>query len=461
MTTSDSLFVNNSAHGLYIDNSSLLSYTLHQLKVNGNLMNGLYLKRVALLSNISDSAFGKNAYDGVALHNGAGNIEFRNITVALNRKSGVKIYDGKASTMFLSSTFLKNREDGCCISNQAGFQEFFNCTAKSNSRHGFSLCDDTRHFSSESPRYQLKNFSLLDSSVIDNSHYGVKLGPDCQYWSESAVNVTMTIINNQIVRNDKAGVFFSPDSCQYWYQKPRKLYVIVRNNYFERNKGNTFYVYCIGHLGLDSTIQSNKFINNTGNVLTLLHDNRCGAHYKGKPIRLKITENVFKKNRVSENVVFIDFSSFPEIRSAAVLNNTFNENVLNIKDRFPRYYHRSKIRAVIVLKEDRFIVRENIIENPGFAFEFSTLRHNHRRAVDAKYNWWGTADECEIGDRIFDFRHRIQLSPVEFFPYNMSSMIKRVLGQPNFSPQTNATQLFPQINTNFNNLSSVKVNTNI
>ena len=40
-------------------------------------------------------------------------------------------------------------------------------------------------------------------------------------------------------------------------------------------------------------------------------------------------------------------------------------------------------------------------------------------------------------------------------------MIKGVLGQPNFSPQTNATQLFPQINTNFNNLSSVKVNTNI
>ena len=45
--------------------------------------------------------------------------------------------------------------------------------------------------------------------------------------------------------------------------------------------------------------------------------------------------------------------------------------------------------------------------------------------------------------------------------FNSSSMIKRVLGQPNFSPQTNATQLFPKINTNFNNLSSVKVNTNI
>ena len=55
----------------------------------------------------------------------------------------------------------------------------------------------------------------------------------------------------------------------------------------------------------------------------------------------------------------------------------------------------------------------------------------------------------------------LQVSVLERFhrTSNICSMIKRVLGQPNFSPQTNATQLFPQINTNFNNLSSVKVNT--
>ena len=42
-----------------------------------------------------------------------------------------------------------------------------------------------------------------------------------------------------------------------------------------------------------------------------------------------------------------------------------------------------------------------------------------------------------------------------------SSMIKGVLGQPNFSPPNKRNTTFPQINTNFNNLSSVKVNTNI
>ena len=34
---------------------------------------------------------------------------------------------------------------------------------------------------------------------------------------------------------------------------------------------------------------------------------------------------------------------------------------------------------------------------------------------------------------------------VQFVTPAVSSMIKRVLGQPNFSPQTNATQLFPKL----------------
>lgn len=53
--------------------------------------------------------------------------------------------------------------------------------------------------------------------------------------------------------------------------------------------------------------------------------------------------------------------------------------------------------------------------------QFSTLRHDHKRIIDAKFNWWGTKQECEIVDKIFDFRHRVQLSPVEFFPYLLSS----------------------------------------
>ncbi len=104
-----------------------------------------------------------------------------------------------------------------------------------------------------------------------------------------------------------------------------------------------------------------------------------------------------------------------------VRNNTFEDNKVVTKDIFPNFFRRSTTRAVIVLKEGSFTLRENILENPSFPFQISTLRQNPRRAIDAKFNWWGTTEECEIVDRIFDFHHRVELSSVNFFPFLLSS----------------------------------------
>ena len=422
ITATDAHFINNSANGLAILDSSFLSCNLHELSTKGNVRNGLYLQRVALNSNVSDSAFDGNAYNGFAITNGAGEVTFRNIAAVLNKYSGVRIYDGKVSSSFKFCNMSHNREDGCCIANQAGAHQFFNCTANSNLRHGVSLFDVRSPRSSAPPRHQFAHFSLEESVITDNTQYGVKLGPECQYWSDSAVNVTMVITKNQIVRNYKGGIFLSPDSCTWlsYALKPRRLEVIVTNNHFEENRVNAFYVFCTGFLGLDAVIESNTFINNTDKVLTLLDNNNCGANYKSNPVNVKIDKNNFTKNR-AENILFIDYISFPETRSAIVNNNTFEDNEVATKDLFPNFFHRTTTRAVVVLKEGSFTLRENILENPGFVYQFSTLRHDHRRVIDAKFNWWGTAEECEIVDRIFDFQHRVQLSPVDFFPYFLSS----------------------------------------
>ncbi|KAJ7370758.1 hypothetical protein OS493_030189 [Desmophyllum pertusum] len=418
ITATNTHFINNSVNGLAILDSSFLPCNLHELSTKGNVHNGLYLQRVALKSNVSDSAFNENFYNGFEITNGAGKIEFRNITAAWNRYSGVRIYDGKVSSNFKFCHLSNNREDGCCITKQAGAHQFLNCTAHSNLRHGVSLFD-----SGASPRRQFAHFSLEESVITDNTQYGVKLGPECQYWSDSAVNVTMVITKNRIERNNKGGIFLSPDSRTWnWYSqlKPRRVQTIVTNNHFEENKVNAFYVYCTGFLGLDAVIESNAFINNTDKVLTLLDNNNCGANYKSNPVNVRIDKNNFTKNR-AEHVLFIDYSSFPETRSAIVNNNTFEDNEVVTKDLFPNFFHRTTTRAVIVLKEGSFTLRENVLENPGFVYQFSTLRHDHRRVIDAKLNWWGTAEECEIVDRIFDFQHRVQLSPVDFFPYFLSS----------------------------------------
>lgn len=172
-----------------------------------------FRRRVALKSNVSDSIFDENALHGFSLNNGAGEIEFRNITAVLNRQSGVRVYDGKTSSKFFVSNLTSNGEDGCYISNQGGAHQFFNCNADNNARHGISLFDVKNRYYSHPRGNQFIDFVLVDSVVKNNAQYGLRLGPECQYWSEPAANVTVAINNNYTYRNSKGGIFLAPDSC--------------------------------------------------------------------------------------------------------------------------------------------------------------------------------------------------------------------------------------------------------
>ena len=393
---------------------------IFSVTVYRNKADGIIAERITGAVTTIQTHFINNKGNGFEIAEGNGNVEFQNIAAVLNKGRGVSIHDGKASSLFHFCNLSRNTEDGCSISNQEGSHRFINCTSNSNFRHGINLFDVTSYYN-DVPRHRFNRFSLLNSTIKHNSQYGLKLGPECQYWSESAVNVTLTIISNEIVSNFKGGIILSPDlsSCLA-LKRPREVSAVVRRNNFEKNKVNTLRVFCTGFLGLDAVIEFNSFMNNTGNVLKLVDDNRWGVNIESRAVRLKITQNIFKINRVTENVIFIDFSLFPETRFAVVTNNTLEDNEPATEDLFPKFYRRTTTRAVIVLKEGSFTLRGNIFENPGFIHQFSTLRHDNRRVVDAQFNWWGTADECEIVDRIFDFHHRVPLSPVDYFPFLVS-----------------------------------------
>ena len=405
LTATNSHFINNSANGLEILSSSFLSCNLHGLSSKENEGNGSYFHYVGSLnSNVSRSAFVGNAHNGIAVVNSASQIAFRNVTAVSNKYSGVQIHDGQVSSNFESCNLSNNREDGCCILNQAGAHQFLNCTANSNLRHGVNVSFSDP---SSASRQFFKQISLIDNTINDNAQNGFKLALEGRYVRNSA-NVTMVITNNQLMRNSRGVIIMFPN-----YYRLR-VQARVTDNHFEQNKVNAFQVSSCAYL--EAVIKSNRFINNTVKVLTLMNNNRCGSN-KG---RVEINENTFIKNR-AENVLFIGFRSFSETVSAIVRNNAFKDNEAATKDLFPNFYRRSTTRAVIVLKEGSCTLRENILENPKFAYELSTLRVDYHQSIDAKFNWWGTTEECKIVDRIFDFQHRVELSPVEFFPYLLSS----------------------------------------
>ena len=420
-----SAFVGNAQNGIAILDSSFLSFNLHGLSLKENKGNGSHFHHVSSLnSELFHSAFVGNAQNGIAISNSASQIAFRNVTAVLNKHSGVQIHDGQVSFSFESCNLSSNREDGCCISNQAGTHQFFNCTANSNLRHGVSFSDSHQN-SWSAPRHFFKQISLRDNIINDNTQYGFKLTPAGQYTSDSA-NIIMVITKNQFMRNNRGGIFIMSSEYYGWSTKPRRVQASVTDNHFEQNKVNAFYVSSCVYL--EAVIKSNRFINNTDKVLALMNNNLCDSN-NGRdrnPVKVEINENRFTKNR-ADNVLFIDFSSFPETVSAIVRNNTFEDNEAATKDLLPNFYRRSTTQAVIVLKEGSFTLRENIFENPKFAYQVLTLRPDYQHTIDAKFNWWGTAEECKIVDRIFDFQHRVQLSPVEFFPYLLSSNKTRAI----------------------------------
>ena len=414
VTATNAQFTNNSADGLKVLESSFLSFNIQNLSSKGNDRNGLYLQRVALTSNVFNSSFDKNTLNGFSIANGAGEIKFQRTSTVLNTHNGISIDNGNVSSSFNFCNFSSNREDGCSITNQGGAYQFSNCTANSNSRHGVSLADYPGYL--QPFKRFFKQFTLTDSTFDSNTQYGVKLALQGRH-SDLTFNVTIAINRNSFARNSRGGVCMSPDYDRSWYGL-RKVEAVVTNNHFEQNEGNALYMNNNVFSGFEAIVKSNIFIKNTDKVMTLVVNGNCGASCQNVPVNVIIRRNSFKENIV-ENVLFIDYRSFHDTRFAVVRNNTFENNKpstgLN-----PNFFQRETTRAVIVLKEGSFTMRENILENPSFTYQLSTLRRDHHRVIDAKFNWWGTTDECKIVDRIFDFQHRVHLSPVEFFPYHFS-----------------------------------------
>ncbi|PFX18273.1 Macrophage receptor MARCO [Stylophora pistillata] len=416
ITMLGSHFIDNSANGLGFLDSSFLSYILCQLFFKGNGYNGLNVQRVAFKGKISDSEFTENGYNGLVIASGTGEVVMQNVLAILNKQNGVMAYDGKIATEFKFCNFSRNQKDGCYIANQAGSHQLYNCSANSNSRCGISLSDPIYY---SSPNYHFKGFILKDSTIQNNALFGIKFSFGEKNPREYGVNPSIVIKRNSFVGNSRGGIVLSSNYRRWYWNDPRKIDFVVNNNLFEQNKANSIYVNCFSFLGSNSLIESNKFVNNSDGVVTFLHDNNCKPDRKGNPIIVTINGNTFTKNRV-DNVIYIDYNLYPETRSASIGNNTFEDNEPPTKELFPNFFLRLTSHAVIVLKEGNFTVHDNIFENPSYTFQISSLLRDHHRVVDAEMNWWGTADGCEIMDRVFDFQHNAHLSQFQFFPYYTS-----------------------------------------
>ena len=157
--------------------------------------------------------------------------------------------------------------------------------------------------------------------------------------------------------------------------------------------------------------------------MTFADGTNCGATITN-PVELKFISNIFSNN-IAENIIFLDFFNWPNIRRADIINNIFADN--SVTDLFPGFFRRSTKYAVVVLKEGNFSVHENKFVNLNFTFQISTMLYNFKSTIAAQRNWWGTDEQCSIRDKIFDFEDRVQLAKINYFPYLASSDTRDVV----------------------------------
>ncbi|XP_068733405.1 protein bark beetle-like [Montipora capricornis] len=433
VTTSYLHLFDNRGEGLRIENSSFLTCDFHNLFAKENSRNGFHLQDVSLKCNIENAKFDSNGYNGLEVDRGAGNIGIQNATAILNGKGGVLFVNGKASSRLVSCDLSQNKEVGCYIWNQGGSHQLSNSSINYNLLNGVVVFQTGPYYWDMERHFHLTDaFSMVNCVMKSNGQYGLLIDLKCNRLRESFVDVArkIEISDNQIQRNERGGVRLYLN-CWLWFkekEKTRKVLALVSGNVFQENSRSAFlmkawYLHSWYHAHImDAVIASNHFINNSGAVFVLEAGYHCfGAKKPSKPLQIK--NNVFTKNRVTENVLSVDVREcwYSEARrSVAILNNTFEDNQLTTKDRFPSFYHRTTSRAVLVLNGGRFILHENTFENHAFPFETSTLDHDPGHVIDARFNWWGSTNECDIADRIFDYRRRAQLSLLEFFPYMVS-----------------------------------------
>ncbi|XP_078343031.1 uncharacterized protein LOC144628791, partial [Oculina patagonica] len=450
ITATNTHFIDNSANGLGILDSSFLSCNLHQLSAKGNNRDGLYLQLVSLKSNVAESSFDENAYNGFAIANGAGKIEFQNITAVFNGYSGVRIYDGKVSSNFRFSNLSNNKEDGCCISNQAGAHQFFNCTANSNLRHGISMFDP-QHYN-PSPSYYFQQFSLIDSTINGNIQYGVRLAPE--YSNDSAVNFTVAISKSLFTRNSRGAIFLSSEKYR-WNKNTtfckrcsssRTQTLVVHDNLFTGNQCPDKALISIESNGNHVNITKNSFTANVGlcvflggmsthgpiSILdNLFNENNCANKSVIEVLRMDETatfsNNIFTQN-IAGTVIFLQVihDIHPSVHREKITfnNNTLSSNIAYTSSRLSTAEDSCALVISGILNYKEILFGFNKFNNSVYRRELCVRfpAFSTRDVVNVTHNWWGTANGGNVRDRISDFDDNYDFAIADDWPFLLSDI---------------------------------------
>ena len=331
---------------------------------------------------------------------------------------GIYMYSLYDDALIHNVTIVDSIRHGISVASHYGLLTISNCSVV-NSRNTGIYQSSGR-----------KPMKFVGNRLVNNSQ-GMFIRPYYYYHDKCGLHVS----GNTIVGSSREGLYITADGSRS-QNRNYKCPLEVSENLFEYNNDG---LVAYSSIGLQYTLNftQNVFKANNGTAMRLdkqgdwygtitanqfyYHTSRTGGSLlvEGIAETLNIKDNTFKWNggKYVVRLAFFTFSSIP----VNFCNNELANNYINEADTIP-LDNRSAV--LVVRKSDKVLMRHNVFDNPESLFELGVelpVQSSTNHTIDFSYNYWGTANESIIRDRIHDFGYCSRLASAEFFPYLTSA----------------------------------------
>ena len=364
--------------------------------------NGASFQRLSLTRlTVTSSLFDENAWHGLSFVDVvADELILKKISTSKNHHTGIYVSGGNTNLYIESWSSVGNFKDGFYLDKQDGIVDVKNCKVDGNRRDGLSLVDGN---------YVRLEAIDIQNCTVSNNRYGILFALS---YSKGLVNYAVTVADTIIANNTLGGCEFYTVGCAS-YSNHRRLQLSFTGNKVKGNQNYGLYFFGPEIFEPNATVKNNVFEGNTGYTLRVVYSDRCHGSYPF-PLIVNVLENIFFKNR-GEYIIFVDYNTLPDRRFMIMKNNTLSNN--KCVRQFPSKYIRTKTQAVLAVHGGNFTVEQNSFDNPLCPHEMTTLFKDHERVIQARENWWGSTDECNVKERIFDFEDRVELAQIQYYPF--------------------------------------------
>ena len=280
---------------------------------------------------------------------------------------------------------------------------------------------------------------ISDSQLINNTH-GLRMTQCNSNITVTSVTSNMnresgimsdnsdgllSITRSSVVGNRKYGMWYTKkDTCKTPILAvvfAKQLYISNSEFRDHRESGLNIDEKC----GMSSLISNTTFHSNHRGIQTFCdHSNNNIAIEKcefsnqtyisvaiNSGVNATIRNNMFKDNRYA----CIDIQE--KGTAMSLERNVFNGTV--VETPLPLYVlDLTTISAVVILRNKASMrLRYNVFNNPDIQFQLATTVRDTGYSVDARYNYWGSADVNVVTNNLYGYHHQSILATILYHPY--------------------------------------------